>query len=265
MSLIRDVVLTRYDNGKIEETPDIVVVEYPLNIYINGSKLITLLCTPRSLDCLSLGYLLSEQIIKTKSDLKDINIDEEEGIADIWVEGNNLEKRLLKGKGTLTTGYGGGTLLYNLYKTLPDDLKENKIVVSYKKIIKSMKEFADYSEVFKSTGGVHSAALSDGKKILVFHEDVGRHNALDKVLGEAFLKDIDITDKLILISGRISSEMLTKAAKRKVAVLVSRSAPMDLALEIGKSINMTIIGFARGERFNIYSGKERISFSEKNL
>jgi FdhD protein len=137
--------------------------------------------------------------------------------------------------------------------TINSDLK-----ISYDKILYLMKEFAAKSQIFQSTGGVHSAALSQGEEILFFQEDVGRHNALDKVLGEAFMKDVDFSKMLLLTSGRISSEMLLKAGKRGISTVVSRSAPMDLALKMGMELNMTIVGFARGQRMNVYTGRERI-------
>lgn len=260
MNLTKEVELTRYDRGKIEVTPDIVVREYPLTVYINGQELVTLLCSPENLDYLSLGFLLSEGIIKDKSEIEAINIDEQKGAAQIKVTGDKNSSKYFMGKGMLATGSGRGTIYYNVFGSLGNSTMDNGTAISYKNVISLMKDFSAKSEIFQNTGGVHSAALSDGDKILVFHEDVGRHNALDKVIGEAFMKGFDFSDKILLLSGRISSEMLTKAAKRNISVVISRSAPMDLALKIGKEINMTIIGFARGERFNIYSGKERIIF-----
>lgn len=258
MNLTKEIMLTRYERGKIMETPDIVVREYPLTIFVNEEKFITLLCSPKNLDYLSIGFLLSEGIIAKKDDIKSIKIEEDKGVAYIEVaEGKNSINSFM-GNRMSTTGCGGGTIFYNIYDLLQDKQLSNNVIITFKKIISSMEEFSAKSEIFVNTGGVHSAALSDGENILVFHEDVGRHNALDKAIGEAFDKDIDFSDKILLLSGRISSEMLTKAAKRNISIIISRSAPMDLALQIGKKLNMTVIGFARGERFNIYTGEERI-------
>ena len=260
MNLTREIILTRYDKGKIEETPDIVVREYPLTIYLNGEEIVTLLCSPKSLDYLSLGFLLSEGIIKEKSEIKSIKIDKQKGVAYIKVSGDKSSSKYFMGKRMLTTGCGKGTIFYNVYDSMQCTPIDSELKISYKKILSSMKAFAANSEIFQSTGGVHSAALSDGDNILIFHEDVGRHNALDKVIGEAFTKDISFEDKILLTSGRISSEMLIKAAKRNISIVVSRSAPMDLALKIGGGINLTIVGFVRGQRMNIYTAKDRIIF-----
>ncbi len=258
MNLTREILLTRYERGNIEKTRDIVVREYPLTIFVNGEEFVTLLCSPKNLEYLSLGFLLSEGIIKEKNEIKSVKIDENKGTAYINVTGFKNSSGYSMGKKISTKGCSGGTMFYSVGESFKCKQLSGKAVITYSKVLSSMKEFSAKSEIFVNTGGVHSAALVDGEDILVFHEDVGRHNALDKVIGEAFTKDIDFSDKVLLLSGRISSEMLTKAAKRNISIIVSRSAPMDLALEIGKELNMTIIGFARGERFNIYTGEERI-------
>lgn len=258
MNLTREIILTRYDRGNIEEVPDIVVREYPLTIYLNGEEMVTLLCSPKSLEYLTLGFLLSEGMIKERTEINSIKINEEKGVAYVKVTGDKTGSKYFMGKRMLTTGCGRGTIFYNVYDSMQCKPLENQLKVSYKSILSSMKDFAAKSEVFQNTGGVHSAALSDGENILIFHEDVGRHNALDKVIGEAFAKEINFEDKILFTSGRISSEMLIKAAKQGVSIVVSRSAPMDLALKIGNEVNMTIVGFVRGQRMNIYTGKERV-------
>jgi len=121
-----------------------------------------------------------------------------------------------------------------------------------------MRDFNKRSELFLNTGGVHSVALGTDEGILLFHEDVGRHNAMDKTIGEASLKNIELFDKTVLTSGRVSSEMLIKAAKGQIPVIVSRSAPTDLAVELANNLGITIIGFARGQRMNIYSNPGRV-------
>ncbi|NLM43492.1 MAG: formate dehydrogenase accessory sulfurtransferase FdhD [Clostridiales bacterium] len=258
MELTRQVMLTRYDRGDIEEVEDIVVIEYPLTIYLNDEELVTLLCSPASLEFLVIGFLLSESIIKTKDEINSIRIDRSKGIAYVKTNTPKDMAKYFMGKRMLTTGCGRGTTFYNIYDSMNCGIINSDLKISYDKILSLMKVFAAKSQVFQSTGGVHSAALSQDEEILFFQEDVGRHNALDKVLGEAFMKDIDFSKTLLLTSGRISSEMLLKAGKRGISTVVSRSAPMDLALKMGIELNMTIVGFARGQRMNVYTGKERI-------
>jgi FdhD protein len=134
------------------------------------------------------------------------------------------------------------------------------VKVDVQDIIELMKKFNKNSELFLSTGGVHSVALCQGKEILLFHEDIGRHNALDKVIGEAAFKGIDTSDKMMVMSGRISSEILIKAAKRKIPIVISRSAPTDLAIDYANNLGITVIGFARGNRMNIYTRDDRIMY-----
>jgi FdhD protein len=116
----------------------------------------------------------------------------------------------------------------------------------------------EQSETFRLTGGVHGAALADSENMFVMYEDIGRHNAVDRVLGYAFLNRIDTADKLLLLSGRVSSEILIKAARRGVPLVVSRSAPTKLAVELAEQFGITVVGFARGQQFSIYSHKEKI-------
>lgn len=258
MELTRQVIVTRYDRGNIEEKEDLVVREYPLTIYLNDEELVTLLCSPAGLDYLTMGFLLSEGIISRKDEIKSLRIDESKGVAYVKTTTSKDMAKYFMGKRMLTTGCGRGTIFYNVYDSMNCSPINSSLRIQYGKILTLMKEFSSKSEIFENTGGVHSAALSQGDEILVFHEDVGRHNALDKVLGEAFMKDLDFSRMILLTSGRISSEMLLKAGKRGIAIVVSRSAPMDLALKMGMELNITVVGFVRGQRMNIYTSRERI-------
>jgi len=260
MDLTRGVQLIRYDGEHSNEVDDIVVKEYPLTIFLNNKELVTLLCSPKALDFLVYGFLISEGIIQEKNEISAIKVDEEKGIVDVFTTLQKDMTSYFMGKRMMTSGCGGGAVFYNIHDMINCKPAEEGLNVKAKKLLVLMKEFSTASEVFQNTGGVHSAALSDGNDILIYHEDIGRHNALDKVLGEAFIKDIPFTDKLILTSGRISSEMLTKASKRGISMIVSRSAPMDLALRIGEKMNTTIVGFVRGNRMNVYTGSFRIDF-----
>ena len=119
-------------------------------------------------------------------------------------------------------------------------------------------EFQKKSEGYKSTGGVHSAALADNSHILVFTEDIGRHNAVDKVIGYALLENIPFPGKIMLASGRLSSDIVSKCARCGIPVIVSRAAPTSLAVEIADASGLTLVGFVRGDRMNIYTGTQRI-------
>ena len=260
MELTRDIPIIKYENGTVSSIDDMVVKEYALTIILDGEEFITLLCTPSSLDCLAVGFLLSESIIKSKADIKKIKVDEEKGIADVTTIESSLIAKNLHGKRTMTTGCGKGSTFYNAMDSLSCKKVSSGMELSVQAILELMRDFNKRSELFLSTGGVHSVALGTDAGIMLFHEDVGRHNAMDKVIGEASLKDILLSDKIVLTSGRVSSEMLIKAAKGQIPVIVSRSAPTDLAVELAGQLGITVIGFARGQRMNIYSNSGRIIF-----
>jgi FdhD protein len=114
------------------------------------------------------------------------------------------------------------------------------------------------SKLFQTTGGVHSACLADRKKILLFTEDIGRQNALDKIIGASLLKNISLQNKIMLSSGRITSETITKMVRAMIPVIVSPGAPTDSAVNLARRLGITVVGFARGKRINIYSHPERI-------
>ena len=121
-----------------------------------------------------------------------------------------------------------------------------------------VEEFVQRSKVFKATGGVHSAALCDATKILLFSEDIGRHNAIDKIFGECLLKEVPTDDHIVVTSGRVSSEILLKVARRNIPILISKSAPTNLGVKLATQLGMTLIGFARGKRMNAYASSWRI-------
>ena len=153
-----------------------------------------------------------------------------------------------------TTGcIGGITLDRNEFKKASDGF-----YVSSDAVKALYKEFNQRAVLFKATGCMHSAGISDGERILVIAEDIGRHNAVDKVIGHCIIENISVEDKMMLVSGRLSSEIVSKCARWGIPVLVSRTSPTSYAVEIAEKANITLIGFVRGERFNIYSNGHRV-------
>ncbi|NLY67939.1 MAG: formate dehydrogenase accessory sulfurtransferase FdhD [Tissierellia bacterium] len=257
---IKKVNIVRVNRDKITEEEDIVVVEYPFTIFVNDKEIITLLCSPDSLEELTVGFLYSEGFISKLSDIDKIRMDDEKGIAYVYVNNVNEFNEKFRGKRTITSGCGKGTLFYNVLDSFRSKKIERPLSIKADNIKDLMRSFNKKSELFLNTGGVHSCAMCNIDGIIIFREDIGRHNALDKIFGRALLDGIDTRDKIILTSGRISSEILIKTAKRQVPAIISRSAPTSLAVEMAEKLGITLVGFARGEKMNIYTNFPSIIF-----
>lgn len=260
MSYYKEINIKRYNNRDVEYISDIVVEEYPLTIFLDGEEFVTLLCSPEDLEHLVIGFLLSEGFIKGKGDIGSLRIDKDRGIAEVDLKGGSVLAGKLYGSRTITSGCGRGPVFYNVKDSIDTRaIKDDGLVMNYGVILRLMKEFDSKALVFKKTGGVHSCGLGTERGIEVYHEDIGRHNAMDKVIGHGISKDLDFGKSIVLTSGRISSEMLIKAAKRGVPVIASRSAPTALGVELAQNLNITLAGFVRGRRLNVYSGFDRIT------
>ena len=248
--------ILRATRDRIKEMEDIVVKEFHLRIILNDRELVTLLCSPEKLDFLAIGFLFSEGLINSKRDIKKIDLDAEENLVRVATKKplkfpkDILSKRLI--------GSSGGKGASPFVGIDPRSKIDTSIYVSPSEVLDLVDQFVHRSGLFESTGGVHSAALCDTKSILVFSEDIGRHNAIDKVFGECLLKDIPIHDRLLVTSGRVSSEILSKAAKRRIPLLISKSAPTNLGVQLANEVGITLIGFVREKRMNIYTHRWRV-------
>ncbi len=214
---MRERFILRFEKGKVRRVKDILARESELEIFLNGERVARLKCLPVDMESLAVGFLLSEGLV---SEVERVSVGG--GIAE--VEGK-------KGR-----------------KKKPEVLK-----ISPERVKNLVSEFEKSSEIFKKTGCVHSAALSDGEKLLFVMEDIGRSNAIDKVIGKAYLEGIDVRDKILITSGRITSETLKKLVKVSIPAAISVSAPTDKAVSIARRKKLLLIGFARGDRMNIYS------------
>jgi len=249
--------IVRIRQGKREELKDSIAREVPLTINLNKKELVTLLCTPKDIEDLVKGFLFTSGLIRERGGLKDIVLDEPK-----WTVWANTKKPLLESslifKRLYTSGCGKGTIFYNMVDILHRHKIESRFKISSQSILSLMQEFQRRSTLFMKTGAVHSAALSNGRDILIFREDIGRHSAVDKIIGRALVEGIDMRDKIILSSGRISSEILLKAQKCVIPIVISRGAPTNQAVKLARDLNITVVGFARGDRLNVYSANERV-------
>lgn len=249
--------IIRYRNGIMSETIDDVVNETELKLAINHKELSSLVCLPDHIEELTAGFLLTSGIVNEKNGLKRLNYDREKKIMHIELEDNSVIKDMIFSK-MRPVGCGSGTLLFVQNKI--KSARTGELCIGKEKISEMMNEFNRSSELFLLTGGVHSAAITDGEKILVIREDIGRHNAIDKVIGNIYLAKNTINDKIILTSGRISSEIVLKAVYTGIGMIISRSAPTSRAVEIAEDNGITLVGFARSSNFNIYSGFGKVLF-----
>jgi FdhD protein len=254
--------ITKYNGSSFERIEDDIAVEKKLRIFLKGKEIISLLCSPTMVKELVVGFAVSEGLFKGKGRFcpEDIVIEEKpssQGSSYNYdIEAHLLlEAELDVHPGAVTSGCAKGVTFFSGAETkvIEDDLK-----IRPEPIFDLFREFQQRSSLYKLTGGVHSAALSDEKDIIVFAEDIGRHNAVDKIIGYCFLNDISTKGKILLSSGRLSSEIAYKAVRASIPILVSRTAPTTMAVEIAERNNLTIIGFLRGSRFTIYSYPERI-------
>lgn len=260
MDSIKRVNIVRIKGDEAKEEEDVVIKEHPFTIFINDEEVITLLCSPASLKELMVGFLFSEGFLTSLQDIDRISIDEDKGLGYIYLKNINQFNEKLRGKRTITSGCGKGTLFYNVLDSFKSKKIEKPLAIEVDRIKELIREFNKKSELFLNTGGVHSCALCSKDDIILFEEDIGRHNALDKIFGKALLEGIETKDKIILTSGRISSEILIKSAKRQVPVIVSRSAPTSLSVDLAEELGITLIGFARGQKMNIYTNFPSLIF-----
>ena len=237
---------------------DIVVKELPLTILLNGRELVTLLCSPANLKYLAIGFLLSEGLLRSRNDIKSIIDDEQRGIVrietvtDLHGEEEQVFKRII------TPGCGRGAAFYSSADAGGMSEVKSELQVNGAEILELMTQFQHLSETYRSTGGVHSAALCDNKTLNIFSEDIGRHNAIDKIFGQCLWEGISTNNQIILSSGRISSEIVIKIARNNIPVLASKSAPTNTAVKLADLLGITLIGFVRGTRMNVYSHHQRI-------
>jgi FdhD protein len=247
-------------------------------LYVNGREVVTFMATPRNLHHLALGFLASENLITGLGEIASVRVNQaadraywfipalglnetramaicEEGIGSIEVRLTHDHFRLPEHR-VLTSGCGGGVTFNDLSKEQAP--LESRRTVRAAQIFAMMRELNTRATLYRECRGVHTSALGDGNRLLAIAEDVGRHNTLDKIRGDCLMRGIATRDGVLLATGRISSEMITKAAKMQVPIVVSRTSPTHLAVELARTWNIAVIGYAHGGQMQVYNGMERI-------
>jgi len=238
----KDVTIKQYNNGLLKEVADVVVEEREVRFIIDNREEITVSMSPDDFRAFAYGFLLTAGLIEKPGDIQAVEIGHHHIAVQLNVPGGDFRLKLNSGCGS------SGTFEVERDKKI----MESVLLPDFETLPLLYKEFIHYSDIFEETGGIHSAAITDGLKLLFFSEDIGRHNAVDKVIGKALLADTDLNRCFLLTSGRISGEIVKKVLYARLRAIVSRSAPTCTALIQARRAKIGLIGFLRGKRFNIY-------------
>ena len=257
-----------------------VIAETPWVLYLDRRELVTFMCSPVGLQHLALGFLISEGMIERLADVwqlkvyldedrvymyfPDAGLDGELAMRTCEEASGSIDVRLRRPsparpeKRILTSGCGGGVTFDDLSGDRPplqSDLRINPVQISM-----LMRQLNESATLYRASRGVHTSALADDARLLVLAEDVGRHNTLDKIRGACLLGNIPTRDRILVSSGRISSEMITKARKMETPIVISRTSPTVTSIRLAKAWNITLIGYVRGRQMRVYTGAERVRF-----
>ncbi|HXG15083.1 MAG TPA: formate dehydrogenase accessory sulfurtransferase FdhD [Calidithermus sp.] len=234
---------------RVEEVRAEVVREQPLTIIVNGERFVTLLCSPIRLEALVLGYLWMERVVAGPDDVVALDVSPVDGRAEVTLRAPVT----LPTERILTSGCGGGITFridHRLFPRLRSSLR-----VRPSDLAARLKDLFTAAVHYQASRGIHGAALADPDRVLIVAEDVGRHNAVDKVMGEALLRGIPTEDRILLSTGRISSEMLLKAARMGVPIVASRTSPTEMAVALAEQLGVTVCGYVRPDGLNLYAGE----------
>ena len=249
----------KVDYGKILTAEETVVEEIPLTIFLNGNELLTVLCSPGGEAELVTGFLVSEGIASGLSDITGLTFEPDRNIA--WVEAKLLtplsDKMYLKR--CMTACCGKGRIgFYYVGDSRVSQFNDSQYRLSVEEALAYQSELEKHSLTFQATGGVHSGALAKDGAFLCFRQDIGRHNVFDRIYGYALSNAIRTEDKILVFSGRVSSEIVLKVAKMRISLIIARSAPTSLALGLADELGITVVGFARENRMNLYTHPQRV-------
>jgi len=236
-----------------------VIAEVALTVFVDGRELVTLMCTPWKLNCLVLGFLYLEGIIDSADDVAALRV----CVADRVAEVTLTRPVELPQRRVVTSGCTGGTSFRDYLEEVQRQRVPSDRQVGVDQLYRLMRELHQASHLYHQSRGVHAAALSDGESLLVVAEDVGRHNCLDKIAGECLLREQPTADHLLLSSGRISSEMLLKAAAMRVPIVVSRTSPTAMSVLLAEHLNVMVVGYVRPDGMNVYTHPWRLSGVER--
>jgi FdhD protein len=245
----------QYKAARWESVETGVILEQEVSLTVNGELWLSFMCTPVDLEALAVGFLFNENLLNSIDDIISVRACPTMTNVDVWLNKSIQRPEIWR----RTSGCGGGIT----HETKnPTDLTRDPVddvVFSASTVTRLFEQFLGSQDLYRRVGGVHSSAVCDGQKIIVMTDDIGRHNTLDKIAGRCLLDRIKLEHSILITTGRVSSEMLQKAGRIGASMVVSRSSPSSLAIEIAQREGITLIGYARGSQFNVYTFPNRLN------
>jgi FdhD protein len=246
----------RFEGGRCQSVETQAVTETSVTLSVNGEDWLALMCTPLEIEALAVGFLFNEGMIHSKDEIASVRVCPTGDNVDVWLT-HAVEK---PAQWRRTSGCTGGvTGVSTEVKPVvnPQPFSEG-VKLTPEQVTALVNQLFAAQDLYQTAGGVHTSALSDGKSILIAAEDIGRHNTLDKIAGRCLLDGINPRQRVLITTGRVSSEMMQKAARIGASVVISRTAPSSLSIEIAEQSGITLIGYARRDRFTVYCHPQRV-------
>lgn len=255
--IIQQIDITRIKDHKKILMKDGIIDEDILEIFINGTSAFQMVFSMTHVRSLAAGFLFTQGIVCNKAEIKEIQVDKEKNHCHVTLTGQAMERLEDFKHRRQIKGSSGGTLLQGPDAMLPPPARD-PLTITYDQVLSLIQQHWDQSVLFHETGAVHSAGICNPETILSYYEDIGRHNALDKMAGDILLTGMDTRDKIATVSCRMSLEIIGKVIKTGIPIVISNAAPTLSAVRLAHRAGLTIVGFARNNRFNIYTHEKRI-------
>jgi len=248
-------------NERGEALPTPIAGEHPLTLYVDKHELVTLMTLGQAPEALAIGYLRNQRLVESIEDIAAVQVDWETDAVAVTLHRPLQDLQEKMAKRTVTTGCGQGTVFGDLMEEIDSVRLRDDVSLTEEALYALLDAVRRYETVYKSAGAVHGCALASQANgtagIMLFVEDVGRHNAVDAIAGQMWLDVIDGSDKLFYTTGRLTSEMVIKAAQMRIPFLVSRSGLTQMGYEIATRTGITMIGRAVNRHYLLFTGKHR--------
>ena len=246
----------RDETGALVPTP--IAGEHPLTLYVDKKEIVTLMTLGAAPEALAIGFLRNQRLVESIEEIASVQVDWDVNAVVVTTHTGLVDLDKKTEKRTATTGCGQGTVFGDLMADIDSIRLDDRMRVTQETLFELLNAVRVHESIYKQAGAVHGCALAKGAEILKFVEDVGRHNAVDAIAGWMWLEDVDGRDKIFYTTGRLTSEMVIKAAQMQVPVLISRSGLTKMGHEVAEQVGITMIGRAVNRHYLLFTGANRL-------